>query len=286
MTAPAIEFASESAADLVGCIFSRDRAFQLEATLRSFRSHARDTAAARLVVLFRATDARHARQYALLASTYPDVRFVAERSFREDLFSVIGSSAVIMFLVDDTLFTRPFSLDLAAEALAREPRALGFSLRLGTNTTYFYMLDRPQALPAFHTVGRGVLQYDWRGAEHDFGYPLEVSSSLYRAADLIPLLREFEFRNPNRLEAEAATRRDTFAERRPLLFCFERSVAFSAPLNVVQDVFPNRSRGTADCSVEALSRLFDEGFRLDVTAWNDHSARAAHEEIDLKLVRL
>src|SRR5262245_45458414 len=101
-----------SADDLVGCIFSRDRAFQLEAMLRSFRSHAQGAAAARLVVLFRATDARHARQYTLLASAYPDVRFVAEQGFRDDLFSVIGSSPVILFLVDDTLFTRPFSLAL------------------------------------------------------------------------------------------------------------------------------------------------------------------------------
>jgi hypothetical protein len=276
----------ESRQEVVGCIFSRDRAFQLEAMLRSFRSHVRDAEAVRLIVLFRATDARHARQYGQLASTHPDVTFVAEQNFHEDLFSVIGSSRVVMFLVDDTLITRPFSLGLALEALTREPRALGFSLRLGINTTYFYMLDRPQALPAFQTMGRGVLQYEWRGAEHDFGYPLEISSSLYRTADLIPLLRDLEFRNPNTLEAEVATRSATFADRRPLLLCFERSVAFSAPLNLVQQEFPNRSRGAADCSVDALSRLFDQGLRLDVAAWTDHTARGAHEEIDLRLVRV
>jgi len=286
MTAPVREFANDSSDGLVGCIFSKDRAFQLEAMLRSFRSHAQDAAAARLAVLFRATDARHVRQYAVLARAHPDVTFVAEQSFRDDLLSIIGSSRVIMFLVDDTLVTRPFSLSLAVEALTREPRALGFSLRLGINTTYCYMLDRPQALPTFQTLEGGVLQYDWRAAEHDFGYPLELSSSLYRAADLLPSLRDLDFRNPNRLEAEVQTRRDSFAERTPLLLCFERSVAFSAPLNLVQEVFPNRSRGAADSSVEALSRLFDEGFRLDVAAWNDHVTRGAHEEIEVKLVRL
>jgi hypothetical protein len=286
MRDPAREFAQASADGVVGCIFSKDRAFQLEATLRSFRSHAQDAEGARLAVLFRATDARHAQQYSLLARTYPDVTFVAEQSFREDLFSLIGSPRVVMFLVDDTLIVRRFSLQSAVEALTHEPRALGFSLRLGINTTHFYMLDRPQALPAFQPVGPGMLQYDWRAAEHDFGYPLEVSSSLYRTAELIPLLRDMDFRNPNTLEAELATTRDTVADRHPLLLCFERSVAFSAPLNLVQQEFPNRSRGGADCSVEALSQLFDQGLRLDVAAWNDHTARGAHEEIDLKLVRL
>jgi len=292
MTTEAREFANESAAGIIGCIgciaciFSKDRAFQLEAMLRSFLSHVEDARTARLAVLFRATDARHARQYALLASMHPEVTFVAEQDFRADLLSLIGASRVVMFMVDDTLITRTFSLVRALEALTSEPQALGFSFRLGMNTTYFYMLDRPQALPAFHAVGRGILQYDWRVAEHDFGYPLEVSSSLYRTADLLPVLREMDFRNPNRLEAELATRRDTFVDCRPLLLCFERSVAFSAPLNLVQQEFPNRSRGTADCSAEALSRLFDQGFRLDVAAWTDHTARGAHEEIDLRLVRL
>jgi hypothetical protein len=269
--------------DVVGCIFSKNRAFQLEAALRSFRSHARDAEAARLVVLYRATDDRHARQYALLASTHPDVTFVAEQSFRRDLLSAIGSSRMVLFLVDDILVTRPFSLGVAAEALTERPRALGFSLRLGLNTTNCYMLDRPQALPAFETLDGGVLQYDWRGAEHDFGYPLELSSSLYRTGDLVPVLGSFDFRNPNRLEAELAARRDGFTERFPLLLCFERSVAFSAPLNLVQEEFPNRSQRSPDVSVEALSRLFDQGFRLDVDAWHGHTARAAHEEIELKL---
>ncbi|SRR6266496_47957 len=271
---------------VVGCIFSKDRAFQLDATLRSFRSHAQDAEMARLMVLFRATDARHARQYALLASTYPDVAFLAEKNFREDLLSIIGPAQTIMFLVDDTLITRSFSLALAIDALADEPRALGFSLRLGINTRHFYMLDRAQALPAFHAVGRGMLQYDWRSGEHDFGYPLEVSSSLYRTADLMPLLGNMDFRNPNTLEAELAARSDTFIDRQPLLRCFERSVAFSAPMNLVQQEFPNRARGAADSSVEALSQLFDQGFRLDVAAWSDHTSGAAHEEIALKLVHL
>jgi hypothetical protein len=286
MSDPNRPLTDTSAGGVVGCIFSKDRAFQLDATLRSYYSLVEDAGTARLVVLFRATDARHVRQYALLARTYPEVAFVAEQSFRDDVLSIISPSRVIMFLVDDTLIARSFSLALAADALINEPRALGFSLRLGSNTTYFYMLDRTQALPAFQPAGRGVLRYDWRDSEHDFGYPLELSSSLYRTADLIPSLRNMDFRNPNRLEAELATRRDNFADRQPLLLCFERSAAFSAPMNLVQEEFPNRSRGAADCSVEALSRLFDEGYRLDVAVWNDYTPRAVHEEIDLKLVRL
>ena len=64
----------------------------------------------------------------------------------------------VLFLVDDALFVRPFRLEVAAQALDSNADALGFSLRLGRNTSNCYVLGRAQALPEFEPIG-------WRSAQ-------------------------------------------------------------------------------------------------------------------------
>ena len=70
-------------------IFSRDRAMQLDAVLRSFFIHCQDSDKIRVVVLFLASDDVHARQYETLRSAYPDVIFFAQRHFRHDVWSFV-----------------------------------------------------------------------------------------------------------------------------------------------------------------------------------------------------
>ena len=56
--------------DLVGLVFSRDRAMQLDATLRSFLLHCMDGDQAQITVLYQASSPLHARQYAELAEEH------------------------------------------------------------------------------------------------------------------------------------------------------------------------------------------------------------------------
>lgn len=265
--------------------FSKDRALQLDATLRSFHRHCRDAASARVRVLFHAGDDRHRAQYAALAREHPAVEFIAERAFKTDLLAALNGAEEVLFLVDDNLFVRSFALAELRAALAAEPRALGYSLRLGRNTTYCYALDRAQALPGFTGRDAHALAFDWPGAACDFGYPLEVSSSLYRLAELRPLLESLDYKNPNTLEARLAESAGHFRDSHPLLLCAPQSLAFCAPVNKVQATFANRAGAEAALSAEALADRFAAGERVDVAAYDGFTPNACHQEVELRLAR-
>ncbi len=278
-------------------VFSRDRALQLQATLASLRLQAPDAAEASVSVLYRVTTDRHARQYDRLATELAaSARFVREEDFRAQLLDLLGAPSGgskpgsrqddrsqgrdhCMFLVDDSLFVHPFGLQDTADALDSNRDALGFSLRLGRNTTICYAENRPQRLPTFQELGGNVLKYRWNRSDGDFGYPLELSSSLYPLERIADLIQTLDFDGPSSLESQMSLRARDFARKQPALLCFSLSAAFSAPLNRVQEVFPNRTGSSQAYSTESLADLFDSGKRIDVGAMNGFVPDACHQEI-------
>jgi glycosyltransferase involved in cell wall biosynthesis len=270
--------------DSVGLIFSKDRALQLDATLRSFLSHCTDADTINLKVLYTTSNSLHQNQYQLLTKEYPTVDFIQENNFKENLLSIISPSKFVLFLVDDNIFVKQFSLADVMKSLEQYPGALGFSLRLGRNTTYCYMLNTNQSLPYFFNIGNNMLGHDWISPEYDFGYPLEVSSSVYRVEDILPLLASLQFKNPNTLEAMMDSNKALFQKSKPFLQCYEQSVTFCAPVNMVQSAWPNRASTKAEYSSDYLAKLFDEGVRIDVSAFNDFIPNACHQEVELQFI--
>lgn len=222
-------------------VFSKDRALQLRATLESLLLRCTDAAEElRVRVLYKACGEMHRRQYDSLKESFPQVEFVAETDFRIQLLRLLADTPYVLFLVDDNIFYRDFSLGGVLECLEAAPGAVGFSLRLGRNTTYCHTQDAPQRVPGCTVLRDNVLCCRWRGADHDFGYPLEVSSSVYRTAHMLALLHDMPFTNPNLLEAGLSRRTGAVEDSFPQLLFFDRSVTFCNPLNRVQDTFANR----------------------------------------------
>ncbi len=284
-------------------LFSRDRALQLEATLHSLRLQTADSVTAQVVVLFRATSPRYESQYAQVAMDYGDMaHFVVEADFRSQVADILHGIGVAtpspaagpmsaddvnhwLFLVDDCLFIRPFQLGSAEDALDAHSDALGFSLRLGVNTTYCYSLGRPQRLPVSTKLESGILKFRWPGAQGDFGYPLEISSSLYRARMVMDFVSGLRFNSPSTLESQMALHAGDFSRRHPALLCFEHSVAFCAPVNRVQEVFDNRAGAVDKYSIQHLADLFDEGRRINVRSLTGFEPNACHQEVELNFER-
>jgi hypothetical protein len=288
-------------------IFSKDRPLQLHATLASFSLHATDAAMVQIHVLCKASNEAYARGYAQVAEELAgelQINWVQESDFKADLLAVMQEpqsasrrrrlwnrltlqhrrlrSDHLLFLVDDNLFIRPFCLGEIADTLTAHTDAIGFSLRIGSNTISCYSMQCEQPLPPFKSAPPG-LRFKWPGQVGDFGYPLEVSSSVYRCSDLIPLLRSLPYNNPNRLEQALSATSGLFARRLPTLLCFEQSVAFCAPVNKVQSILDNRSGAQEEYSSEALNALFLDGYRVNVSALHEFVPRAAHVEIELPL---
>lgn len=301
---------------LVSLVFSRDRAMQLDATLRSFLLHCADGDQAQLTVLYQTTSALHAQQYAELVEEHRphrNIHFQPQAHFRRDVLAFLADHADLRFgtglyrrmarlhrrlgflsqpllhfdrsryvllLVDDNLFVRRFQLAAAINDLQQDPQAIGFSLRLGRNTRYCYVCDRSQSLPEFVPAGDGALRFEWGRSALDFAYPLEVSSSIYRIADLLPLLNSERFASPNQLESRLAENAHRLTHR-PYLLCYPQSVVFSNPVNQVAERYQNRSGTLQDYTSQQLAQMFAQGLRVDVTAYAGFLPQSCHQEVEL-----
>lgn len=266
---------------LVALLFSKDRAFQLDATLRSFARALGQEQPPVTKVIYAASSPAHEESYRVLAREIMWVEFIRETEFRTQLLEALAGYEFALFMVDDNIFVRSCSLVRFCRLMDRFPEAIAFSLRLGRNTQYCYPLNRPQALPSFVAIEPGILHYQWPGQEADFGYPLEVSSSMYRVRDIGPLLEQLSYQHPNSFEAAMAQYAHLYAKVRPGLLCCEQSLTFCAPINRVQDVVINRAGESHGCSASELLQLFTCGVRLDISRYQGHVPGSCHEEVPL-----
>jgi len=302
---------------MLGLVFSKDRAMQLDATLASFFAHAKDASAIRMMVLYKTSTALHQAQYALLEQEYAGrVEFIPEIDFRSQvldlLISALSSAKLrwwyclrkrigflppiinlqsdgltaghVLFLVDDNIFVRSFEIANMVGELGANSDALGFSLRLGTNITYCYTMNTPQTLSGYEPLPGEILKFHWTKSEGDFAYPLEVSSSIYSIGVILDLLTGLKFQNPNTLEVQMSQRRSRYKRKRPALLCHENSVAFCVPINRVQTTYPNRAGQNEELSPQRLAEMFAQGFRINVNAFSGFIPNSCHQEAELKFI--
>jgi FkbM family methyltransferase len=273
---------SEERFKAVSLVVSKDRPLQLDGALRSWKRHCRDAGSTAVNVLYKASTSRLLSLYRRVMQEHPEVDFVQEGDFRRDALRLLRDNDYVMFVVDDTVFTHDFTTADIVGLLEKQPQILGFSLRLGRNTTYCYSMNQPQKLPDFEPLDSGCLKYRWPGADHDFGYPLEVSSSVYRSKEMLHVLEGLDFKNPNALEEAMSTHTGRFRARQPFLACWEHSRAFSIPANKVQQICDNRAGSNAAYSSEALAVSFAQGQRIQTHFFDGFIAKACHQEADFK----
>jgi hypothetical protein len=300
-------------------VFSKDRAFQLEACLRTLLAQCEDAADVPIRVLWTASGADHRRSYEILEKSYKgknaDILFVEESFFRRDLILILGrvrpgswkekiirlllpikmswAQAVIspllnpwptLFVVDDSLFSRPFRFSTCARYLLAAPENLAFSLRLGQGVTRSYMGNCEQEVPEMQPVDEalGIYQFRWPEGDIDFEYPLEISSSILHLHLILPRLLRKKWKSPNTLELALALMAGRYKKPQPLLLTFQEPRAVSAPLNIVQKDFTDNRHGTQErYEPAALCRLFLQGVRADLSQLGRVEQNSVHMEIDL-----
>ena len=267
--------------DTIGLIFSKDRAMQLQAVLESFLLHCKDPNRTRLKVLYKATNDLSRRLYDKLKSKFANVTFVEETTFRQQVIDITTESPHILFMVDDNIFVRDFRLGDIIDSLTANPDAIGFSLRLGRNTCHNYNRNLTSALPDLQVVTDEIVKYDWTNQEHHFAYPLEVSSSVYRANEILPLLQQLDFPNPNMLEGLMAANAKLYNQARNTLLCFDLSVTFCNPLNLVQTVCTNKTGNYDQYSAENLAAMFAQGYSIDINEYNGLIPFGCHQDVEL-----
>jgi hypothetical protein len=298
-------------------VFSKDRAFQLEACLRTLLAQCEDVKEVPVRVLWTASSAHHHRSYGLLKETYgewPHIEFIEESHFRSDLIAMLGGMTVgsardrfirrletlpaawiqlvvrflmrpkpaVLYVVDDTVFLKSFSFRRCATALLSHENSIAFSLRLGRNLTRFYMGNRDQKIPEMKAVNNSIYEFDWTAADGDFAYPLEISSSLLKTNLILSRLLRKKWHSPNTLELVLANMAGRYKHDHSMILTYLDPRAVSIPLNIVQkDFTDNRVGQDANHHPDRLCDLFLKGIRADLSALDGMNHSAVHVEIDL-----
>lgn len=252
-------------------IFSKNRAMQLDALLRSIDRFAPGMFA-RIEVLYLGTDQRHHLAYERLKRDRHDdslfcgpdsgLHWTSEPNVPAMFDCFVGEiikGAVrrersrFCFLVDDDLFYRP----------APDPQipldATCYSFRLGRNTMYCYPKGAAQSF-----------------GEGDFAYPFSLDGHVYRTAEVAARIWALPVStNPN--EFEDALWQSALNQTHRIIHG-DHSCLVNIPHNLVGP-YPNRHMGgTAD----ELLDIFMAGWRIDLNAMDFSDVRAAHQEIHYK----
>jgi len=186
---------------MLGIVISCDRTLQLDGLLQTFILPGSDFSTVHLNTVYRDFNQLHASQYQQLREKYTDYEdlcFVEATQFRRNVLWLLVSatarwplesfssswagfclaamarrqqpSGCGLLLVDDSLFIRGFSCSDVVHALARQPLALGVSLRWApTPITAMHSINRKSRC-AFNRSGPG-----WRTAT---GLPPKATSIL------------------------------------------------------------------------------------------------------------
>jgi hypothetical protein len=137
---------------VISVVFSKDRAFQLDAFLRSYRDHVLPLNL--VYVLYLATDDRHRAAYHQVFASHPHAIPLTQTSFKTDLLAMLPATGHVVFFVDDQIFTRAWDV----EAIP------GLSLRLGLNLAHCYPLNVAQQVPPVE-LEQGFVTWRWIDGE-------------------------------------------------------------------------------------------------------------------------
>ena len=240
--------------------FSKDRPMQLDLALKTNQAHLKHATGSSFVI-HKGSNQEYRKAYNQVSKENPLVTFIEEVNFKEDVLMAAAWSDYLMFVVDDTIFTADYDFYKIERALRNDLSSVGFSLRLGSNTTYCYPLDIKNDIPDFGRVHYGNICFaNWKSVKvGDFGYPLELSSSIYQTSLISSILRYGDYNNPNELESLMDNAKKDFPST---LYFFEDSVAFSNPINKVQTINNNRVGNYGLYKPDILLKMYMGGFRI------------------------
>jgi hypothetical protein len=272
--------------DIVVVAFSKDRPMQALAMLDSFYEQCEEACFVDKMVIYKTSSQRQENAYNLISSEYKDTQFIIESEFKKNVLSCLQNKRYILFVVDDCIFTNPFSLLEIGKQLQESENTVGFSLRLGRNTTHCYTINEENQIPDFrmNVRSRNVQRFQWTNVDGDFGYPFDVSSSFYDIELLMPVLLNTKYRNPNEFEWNFYLSKDQYRDSHPYLLSYKTSVAFCNPINKVQTINNNRSGISFDYTSKSLLTKFENGGRIDISKFNNFISNGCHQEVDIDII--
>ena len=230
-------------------IFSKDRAAQLDALLRSIQENFVNYKAFKFNVLYTYSCDFYKQGYQLVKSRFPEVDFILEAYFKGDTSKIIqDKNRFTMFGHDDTIFINKFDTTSSTfSSFVRGQDVVSLSLWMHPGMTHSYGKGCRIDLPEFAADGSWMLT----GQRGDWGKPFSTNFNIFKTKDVINVIRHEEYISVNLLEWFIS--RVNFKKERAL--CFSAPIVVNIPVNSVQSVTMNRAAEISldHCNVQYLN---------------------------------
>jgi hypothetical protein len=239
-------------------IFSKGRPLQLKACIDSL-SYYCDLSKHTVSIV--SPDAKYDSELASKCETllyWSDKEEGFDKTIRFLIDDALDDRQNLCFIVDDFVWSKPFSLSITDDYLKNNIDVFGFSLRIGFNTNFYNQAWNISKDPRF-------FKFEWHNKPSHWGYPFDVSCSAYRISDIKKIFagNKNNIRLPNDLETVGVSAMlNGFGNYKFNTTMNTSSYGSCVDINRTQDLYQNRIQGGPEYSVENLKKLYDEGYRI------------------------
>lgn len=189
-------------------IFSKDNAISLSLFLDSLDKYAKDIF--NLNVIYSYSNEEFKKGYEKLKSENKyNIKWIEQSILKENVLQVLQSNSNhTCFFVDNDIFYKKFDITQIEKSLYEDQNLFSFSLRLGTNTKYCYLIKSTNTLCTKEEKD-GIIKWDWTKHFFDYSFPISMHGHVFRTKDVLRLVKQVGFKSYEELE-EALQIFDTF----------------------------------------------------------------------------
>jgi hypothetical protein len=183
-------------------IFSENNPGRLRILLQSIRNnHVNDF---NFNVLHRSFNSDYEPLYEKLKTEFSDlnINWTGYSDFKEAVLRLLQkNSELSMFLRDDDVFYNPENFKSINQIMESEQDVLCFSLRLGKNTKLCRNMNTANNFVISSEINGGqAIKWDWTKNYLDYGFPFSTEGHVFRTKELLKMLKQVAFKNPDQIE--------------------------------------------------------------------------------------
>lgn len=233
-------------------IFSKNRAAQLDLLLNSIKMFFVDWNKYTFNILYTFDNEEYKKGYDIVKNIHSEFNYVREIDFKQDVLSLMKDNPYTIYGVDDDVFIDKFSMDCQEiNIFNNDEKIYCVSLRMHPKMNYCYTMNIFTNPPIF--IEKNI--WNWYGHQGDWEYPHAIDLSLFRTKDIINMVKDLNYNNPNSFEGVCNCHR----LNKPLMMCFDKAKIVNIPLNRVNGICPNRCE---NISAEYLNNQLLSGKRI------------------------
>ena len=264
--------------EIEGLVFSKDRPLQLYALLKSYEEKVLHST--KLKVIYKASDSKIQTDYKELIKLVSSekIDFIEEKDFYSQVLNWVKNNRAdrLFFLTDDAIFIDNMDLN---DSLNFNPLKELFCFRFGNDLDYCFAYDKKQVVPLFKSIivnsYKNIVSWNWSVEDNnDWGYPLSVDGHIFYKNEIMILLENIHFNNPNSLEGNLQLYNEAFKSKKGVSYSNVKMI--NVPCNLTQNLIANRTTGFF--TVEDLLLVWRSGKEIDIVDFYGLKAQKAMEK--------